>query len=459
VSPEKLRNGRRMKFLSIALLLCLVGVGRSESDYDIVAVEEEPYGAATPSGATEEEYRYYDAVESDSDARYTRPPSTDEPKPMRQILDVDRWDVKNVVDEEENEDGVYHVFDDEIVEAMQEDVIPELCYLTSDNITIYNSYLLDRHCLEEFESVSPSCRGFKCDVAHYFLEHGAGIMMRVLDASSIKEGIEMIHREVSEVFEKLDMCTCGREFLKAAFKCAPFYSGNALFTDDNEDLVIAYGRVMRNVDVKSAAKVFDRLMTGLCAESSSGLCVDSIFNGLEELADMIMNTVDDYEDYDDGDRKYQKSQEKRCDAVFASTRAWNKDEGVDGEPYSEETWEELLNVTSAVTGAFYCEKKCKKSRGVMYPCCLRRMLDDDKMFDNVVRVVESVFKILPAMNYNFEWSGFYEMDSSFYRHEYSREDLAEIMAWTVSDRLRDAFMRTIHPAKYCEGKQLLRCSK
>ena len=37
---------------------------------------------------------------------------------------------------------------------------------------------------------------------------------------------------------------------------------------------------------------------------------------------MGVNTVEDFDDYDSGDRKYQKNQEKRCDAMFSSYRAW-----------------------------------------------------------------------------------------------------------------------------------------
>ena len=32
-----------------------------------------------------------------------------------------------------------------------------------------------------------------------------------------------------------------------------------------------------------------------------------------------------------------------------------------------------------------------------------------EMFDNVQRVVESVYKIIPAMDSDFEWDGFYEL--------------------------------------------------
>jgi len=274
--------------------------------------------------------------------------------------------------------------------------------------------------------------------------------------------VRVVHRVLSSVFEKLNMCTCGREFFTALFKCAPFYNGNALFalTDNDEDSIVGYGKLMRNVDVKAASRIIDRLMTGVCAESSSGMCLNSIFNGLEKLAELGQNTLNSFEDYNGGDRKFQKSQEKRCDALFSSVRAWTKDDREIDYHEGEERWELIFNKTSAVPKAFYCDKRCKKdaTRSAMYPCCLRQMLEDDKLFNNVEKLIESIYKVVPAMSSSYEWDGFYELDGSFYRYDYSRDELDDILAWKVPKRIRDAFMRTIHAAKYCEGK-LVRCSK
>ena len=219
----------------------------------------------------------------------------------------------------------------------------------------------------------------------------------------------------------------------------------------------------RNVDLKSASRFFDRLMTGLCAPSSSGRCLDSIFDGFLELTDMVENTMDQYDDYDDGDRKYQKSLEKRCDNMFASLRGWQKgmekldQYNFDSDWEQDETTIELFfNSTAAATKGFYCVKGCRKdsTREAMYPCCMRRMLEDEKMWDNAVRVIESVYRVLPAIGRNFEWITLYE----FHSYDYSKEELADIQAWTVSERFRNSFMRTVHAAKYCEGK-IVKCSE
>ena len=225
-----------MRYLLIALLLFLIGVSfaqdrdyyeeaaDADADADADAYYDGYYGDADADADADAYYDgYYGDAEADADAGadyYTSGPST-EPKPMRRMFDVSRWDIRDVVDKVEDEDGTRYVFVDDVVEAVKDDVIPELCYLTSDNITIYNSFLLDSTCLAEFESVSPQCVQFKCNLAHYFLEHGARIFMDFFDAPSIKDGMEVVHRELTNAFEKLDMCTCGREFFKAAFKCAP----------------------------------------------------------------------------------------------------------------------------------------------------------------------------------------------------------------------------------------------
>ena len=190
-----------MGYLPMVMLLCLLGLGRSADD---AAVEgNSSYG-------------------EESEGTYpTRRPSSTEPMPMRQMFGVDRWDIYDVVNPTEDEGGAGFEYHDWITRLFKEDMIPELCYLKSENITIYNSFLLDSTCLAEFESVSPQCRGFKCDLAHYFLEHGARIFMDFFNAPTVKDGIEVVKRELSDAFEKLDMCTCGREFFKAAFKCAP----------------------------------------------------------------------------------------------------------------------------------------------------------------------------------------------------------------------------------------------
>jgi hypothetical protein len=84
-------------------------------------------------------------------------------------------------------------------------------------------------------------------------------------------------------------------------------------------------------------------------------------------------------------------------------------------------------------------------------------MEDQKMFDNAARVIESIYHLIPATSYAFEWEGFYELDS-YFRREYPDEELQRILAWTIPDQIRDAFMRTVHAAKYCGGKTV-KCSK
>jgi hypothetical protein len=88
---------------------------------------------------------------------------------------------------------------------------------------------------------------------------------------------------------------------------------------------------------------------------------------------------------------------------------------------------------------------------------MRRMMEDEKMFDNLTRVIESFHRVFPALNWSFEWMGFYSLSTRFERY-FPQEELEQYLAWTVPDHIRDKLMRTFHAAKYCPG-QLVRCSK
>ena len=450
-----------MKFLLI-VMLCRLAISQESA----VAYEWE--GAADNGAATDVDY-FTENEAALADFSTTEPADWDDedyystaPMPIRNIFDIRRRDVDDIVKKVTTEEGTTYRFKRSIIKTLENDMIPELCYMTPENITIYNSFLLDKQCLKEFESVSPQCRGFRCNAVRYFLEHGARIFMDVINAPSLKEGLEVVNREILAAFEKLDMCTCGRHFFKAAFKCAPYWQANALFavTNNNGEWMMSYYKLMRNVDVKSFSKAFDRVLDGLCEESSHGICINSIINGLEKMLDLVTTTMEDFEDYDDGNRDFQKSQEKRCDALYGPLRAWTKDDR-DLDEYhfqSEERVELLVNKTAAVSKAFYCKRGCKndESRTAMYPCCWRKMLEDKKLFDNLALAVESLYKIVPALSRYFEWV-FYELDDYFY-YSYSREELEEHINWTVPKRIRDGVMRTLHAAKYCDGK-ILRCSK
>ncbi|KAL5271212.1 hypothetical protein ACHWQZ_G001751 [Mnemiopsis leidyi] len=440
-SSSRKKGYREMKFLLLGMLAYL---GFSHAQEEALHSWEED-GVDGPLPADWSRTRSYND---------RTPGPTTAPMPIRQILGIRKWDVEDLVDKVTTEEGTAYRFTEGIVEAVENHVIPELCYLTAENFTVYNSFLLDKQCLEEFDSVSPQCRGFRCNVVRYFLEHGARIYMDVINAATIKEGLETVNREVLAAFEELDMCTCGRQFFRAAFKCAPYWHANALYavTGNNGDDMMNYYKVLRTVDVKSFAKAFDRLLTGFCEESSHGMCINSIIYGAGEMLELVITTMREFQSYNDGDRNFQKSQEKRCDAVFGLIRAWNFEYfGPD------ERIELLFNKTAAASRAFYCKRGCKNdaSRTAMYPCCLRKMLEDKKLFQNIITAAESVYRGIPAMSNCFVWE-FYELSDYFYEC-FSREDLAEQLNWTVSERMRDAVMRTLHAAKYCDGK-LLRCS-
>lgn len=377
---------------------------------------------------------------------------------IRDMFGVDGWDLNDIiVDHEEPVDGRHHYWDNDVRDPVNEYVIPEMCHLHSNNCTVYNSFILDCNSVEEFESVSEECRSFKCDDIHYFLEHGGDIYAKFLRAGSIKEAIELLHREMSAYFDDLNVCKCGKEFFQALFRAAPFYNGNwlAYSYQYNEEDMVKMQRVLRMLDFKALTKFTDRLMDGLCAETRSGRCLNSIFAGFEEIAEMVENTIADYEDYDDGDKKYKKKQEKRCDAFFGPMKTWGDsdvelDDGIDN---GEDGWDNIFERTSAFMNSLYCDKSCKKDRksGSLYPCCMQEMLQDKKLFKELEKFIVSVYRAVPATS--LEYEGF----AKLYHYFESDYDLEAIMAWTIPEKIKEEFFKTIHAAKYCPGRTM-RCS-
>jgi len=448
-----------MKFL-LLVVLSYVGLSLAQEEgwYD----EDYYAGEEDAEGEVYEDYggdRYYTKYRPYIYTKYHRGPTT-EPKPIRQLFDLRRWEIEDIVD---LSDETNYRLNEDIVDAVENKIIPELCNMTVDKINIYNSFLLDKQTLENLESVSPECRAFRCDILHYFLEHGARIYMDVIHAESYKAALQVISREILDGFRDLNVCTCGREFMKAVFKSAPYWHANALnaVTGNDEEDMISYYKAVRNVDVKTISKVFDRVLAGLCEESSHGMCINSVINGMEEMLDLVTNTMEDYEDYDDNDddRSYQKSQERRCDALFGPIRTWTQDDRDMDYYEGEELFQLLFEKTSDVSKAFYCQKGCKKdvSRTAMYPCCWRRMMEDKNLFDNIVKFTESIYRAHPSFDDDWEWN-FYELDDYYFRYsDFTREDLEEIGSWTLPEGIREKVIRTLHAAKYCDGRTV-RCS-
>jgi len=365
----------------------------------------------------------------------------------RNLFGIYQSDIDYMVESYDHDGETRYTFGEGFDEAIQEKMIPELCYLTSKNYTLYNSYLLDDFLLEQLEKMSPECQSFKCDVLHYAHEHGARIFVDLMNATSINDVTEIVGAELSRGFEELNFCTCGREFFRAIFKSAPFYNANALVNMmDGYGYVGVYQKYMRRLDIKSAGKVFDQLMAGVCASGSEGMCLNDIVDVFGELAKMYNTTAQDYGNWDNADtRKLQRKEEKRCDAFFGLVNAWGKAgdyryddlSPMDGELF----WNTLFLKLGAASNAVYCNTKCRKEVTRLYPCCLRKMLENDKIWDNVVNFVDSFHLLYPVMDGRYDLQYFHEEDM-----------FEEWASWTVPEELRETFMRFVHAAKYCEGK-------
>jgi hypothetical protein len=270
--------------------------------------------------------------------------------------------------------------------------------------------------------------------------------------------------EIEGAFRRLNMCTCGREFFKAAFKCAPYYYANALFAlvNNRADDLCAYSKFARRIDLKSASKVFDRLMEGFCEETESGICLKNILYGFHRFAEMLETTIDGYDSYEAGTRKFRKNQDMRCNNLYRPFKTWENDERrlpESGIEVEKEYIEILFSKTAAVADSFFCYKHCKRPRHeIFYPCCLKKIVEDQKMWDNVEMLVESVFRAVPSLNFYFQFENYgkfwdWQLRNSFWR-EFSEEEFESYKTFTLPKVVREDFMRTVNAPKYCQGKAI-----
>jgi len=346
-----------------------------------------------------------------------------------------------------------YVFTDEMNRILERLVIPELCEMTSDKINIHNSYLLDRQCLKEFENVGSKCRQFKCKLAHYAKDEFPRILYTLFDKDSglgsLKEGAEFLEKELSALFKELDMCTCGKKFLKAATKCAPYYFTNALFESNSEDpMPIALTQlILRNIDAEAAGKFATLLLDHLCEKTSSGTCVNSIAKVAGRVGQLWENSfVYDIHDFiskarNGADEEVLNDIMKKCDTLFYI--ATNVD------PDYADGYDEHFNELAKYTKAFFCDEYCQEKRGTFYPCCMKDLLRDKKMWNNLHEVIESAVRIATVT----EEIWYDNIVPSFYVPEYRPDQEYEEWIQEGGKRIRKAILRWIDAAKTCrEGE-------
>merc|ERR1712176_460875 len=358
------------------------------------------------------------------------------------------WDLD--ISEIVTKDDEGYVFNEAITNFIDDRIIPELCELTSNKINILNSYFLDPICLRELESVGPRCKEFKCKLAQYVKENGPRIVHTLFykesPLGSLREAAKFLGKELSAVFKETEMCTCGKKFIKAASKCAPSYYGNAMFEDMGGESygLVNFATAMRNIDFDAASKAATLLMDHLCEETSSGKCIDSIVEVAAKAGDFyettfIYDTYNAYEAIQSGDEEAMIDIMKKCDnLLYFYVHSFEK------------PTEKPFDKYAMHAKNFYCDEYCKEGRGNFYPCCMRKMFGDKKMWDNVAKVIESIYKmgeLLDELSWQRENGEIY----SYYMSEEDRQQYDWLMKWKVPKEQREGFLKFIGAANYCEG--------
>ena len=372
---------------------------------------------------------------------------------MMEVLDIHFHDVEDIVRSHDN--GQMHSWEEEILEALEEKVLPELCDLTADNCTLYNSYLLDCNCVEELEQMSSKCRGMKCDISRHIMEHGPRLVGSFLQSSTVAEAVEIVRKEFRDLVTNHDLCKCGRELFRALFKCAKFYDGNYMKVQmgcyDSREVQTW----LRNLDLESASMVVDKLLHGMCEKSKKGksqTCFDSVFEPLKEVASMVDATLEEHNAYTKGTEKQKQRYEENCDMLFGPLKAW--DEAASAEYFefesSESGWRQLFEKSSAFMENLYCKWPCKSGRGTLYPCCLKRILSDESIYSHLEKLIYSIYRI-PSTTSHWVTVEFAKLENWF------SSDLDNYLNYKIPEDIKEKFRSTIHPAKFCSGRTF-RCS-
>lgn len=363
----------------------------------------------------------------------------------------DIFGVHYIDDIVEKIDNQTYVFRDDIAQFIENRAIPELCEMTSDKIDPYNSYLLDKKCLEDLESVGSQCGEFKCKLAHYIKENGPKILYTLFheDSSlkSLSEGADFLSTELSAIFEELDVCTCGKKLIKAVTNCAPYYYSNAFFdlNKNDEDYIIVTEVMLRNLDTDAIRKTADRLLDHLCEKTGSGLCINSIAKVAGRVGDFWENTFvydihNFWETMEGGDEEGGIEIMKKCDTF------WYVFQNVESE-YSGSVAETFYNL-GRYSNAFFCDEYCQEKRGTFYPCCMQKMLNDKKMWDSLHKAIESYYRVWGALY--FIWDRGY-VPSFWTPPEYYPDEDWERYIKKNGKMIRKVFLRFIDGAKYCKS--------
>ena len=158
---------------------------------------------------------------------------------------------------------------------------------------------------------------------------------------------------------------------------------------------------LRNLDLESASMVVDKLLNGMCEESTkdkSQTCFVNVFELLKRIANMVDITLEKHDSYSYVMTEKQKQRyEENCDMLFGPIKAW--DEASRGRMYGfdfiidSSSWGNLVEKSSAFMENLFCKWPCKSGRGSFYPCCLKRILLYESLYSNLENFIRSLYRI------------------------------------------------------------------
>ena len=225
-----------------------------------------------------------------------------------------------------------------------------------------------------------------------------------------------------------------------------FYDANVLYNTLSADNILYIKRALRNIDHGSLKRLLQRTMTHFCAETKRGLCLDDMMESLTFVAKNVDNTMDRYEEFDDlseTDRQKKKLR-SQCDNYFDLVEASD-----DMEDLFEYDVKRYLEAYSQLSSMAYCKKNCKAEISKMYSCCLKKALDDKKLYKY-------------GEDFAVSFISFYSIMGNYYSHFESEyiEDMREIYkkTRTLALEYRELVQKSMLPAKFCRKNDKPTCS-
>ena len=240
----------------------------------------------------------------------------------------------------------------------------------------FDGFVLDTYAFGRLLKLSPQCRNGPCDLVRYLIQNTVQNVESVTKVESFHELAVAVYEILKPIYTSY-VCPCHVELMDWLVESGRFYDANVLYNTLSADDILNIKRVLRNIDHGSLKRLLQRTMTHFCAEIKRGPCLDDMMESLTFVAKNVDNTMDRYEEFDglsETDRQKKKLR-SQCDNYFDLVEASD-----DMEDLFEYDVKRDLEVYSQLFSMVYCKKNCKAEISKMYPCCLKKALDDKKLY-------------------------------------------------------------------------------